>query len=891
MFQPFVVKKIRREVLTFIVKCLGKKPLMPNKYKMASCSSQSVLPILLDNSGFGNRKFCVKLVLDEKQLLETTEINVEDIAEDKEKKEFLKKDAKAKSFKPKEKLGEHFLRFDSIGHDLENAGAKMDDTDKICHLLLTMGDNFNTVITSIETMKQDLTIERDCWHNKQRPGKTKGTERKPLKRNETPGGPRAHQADISFTAFSCEVMSKDNIFILDSGAINHLVVGSLEEYMLEIRTLPHSVVIKTTNGGEMIATRAGKLMGDYGTQTHSKNSVLTKGLLLSTPLHTLLNRTLKAERMNLTLMNKVRTKFAGTDLPHTLWGKAVHASAYELNRSPTSALQNRTPASVWFGENDLSKLRRDVTFNESKVGVGNDTARYQGINTEEENEHLNGKDSTEVKTDTEENKTKEITKHGKEKNKISKPNRTIKKPSHLQEYELYMAYCLCAGEPQDYEGAIKLGNGWEEAIESEIKALELHKTWTPIVLPPGENAIETKWIFKTKKDGLKKITNHSSPDIYCSIKKMGNPTTRHSYSFLNEYVDDDIYIKTPDGVKNEPEFHNFMETHGMKRSVSDFCLYIGENVWLIIWVDDMLVTGERTQVENLIRLLKGEFKAKDLGILSEFLGTMILNDGDEVKISQSSFINKILPKFNVILCKGVNTPMVCDFQVDTEEPVNEKFMFQQLIGSLMYVATVSRPDISYSVCYLSRFFNKHTEQLWKAGKRVLRYLQQTQDLCLTFKPSSDDKLVCYSDSNWTGDKLDRKSVSRCVLLHGQNTISWRSRKQGTVALSSAEAEYIACATVACDLVYLQGVLQDFQFATSKPVLLADNQSAIDMAESFENSRRSHHIDVKFHYLKDLVDKKRIKINYVSSENNSADIMTKVLCQLKFEHFRNQLNVK
>ncbi|KAJ8892014.1 hypothetical protein PR048_004579 [Dryococelus australis] len=806
----------------------------------ASCSSQRVLPILLDNSGFGNWKFGVKLVLDKKK--------------DKEKKEFLKKDTKAKSvivqclpdkyldlvkdarrakdmlksleevfesksvfstlylnkkllalkFKPKEKLEEHFLRFDGLVCDLENAGAKMDDTDKICHLLLTMGDNFNTVITAIETMKQDLTMEfvkcrlleeemkregkmcqetpssnevsfkitcygcgkvghkrRECWHNKQRTGKTKGTERKPFKRNETPGGPRAHQADISFTTFSCKVMSKNNIFILDSGATNHLVVGSLEEYMSEIRTLPHSVVIKTANGGKMIATRAGKFMGNYDSETISFEALIVLGLkinlsefgkiittsetslwhrrlghlnrrglqVLTLPfseekcpqclenkvkkspfkknekstqsigefLHSDISRPVKtvtkegeqyfqnskADRMNLTLMNKVRTKFAETDQPCTLWGEAVRASAYKLNRSPTSSLQNRTPASVWFGENDLSKLRSSEESDKESIG-------FEAPD--------------------------------KEKNKRSKPNRTIKKPSHLQEYELYMAYCLCAGEPQDYEYATKLGNGWYEAIESEIKALELHQTWPPTVLFPREKAIETKWIFKTKKDGLKKarlvakgFQEESANNVYAPVARL--PTT----PFLNGYVDNDIYIKTPDGVKNEPSkvlklkrslygmrsaprkwnerFHNFMETRGMTRSASDFCLYIGENVWLIIWVDDMLVTGERTQVENLIRLLKGEFKANDLGILSEFLGTtMIVNYGGEVKISQSSFINNILSKFNMILCKGVNTPMVCDFQVDTDEPVNEKFMFRQLSGSLMYVATVSRLDISYSVC-------------------------------------------------------------------------------------------------------------------------------------------------------------------------------------------------
>ncbi|KAJ8887332.1 hypothetical protein PR048_013547 [Dryococelus australis] len=233
------------------------------------------------------------------------------------------------------------------------------------------------------------------------------------------------------------------------------------------------------------------------------------------------------------------------------------------------------------------------------------------------------------------------------------------------------------------------------------------------------------------------------------IRQLDVPT-----AFLNGY------IKTLDGVKNEigkvlklkrsvyglrsalrkwnERFHNFM------------------NVWLIIWVDYMLLTGEKTEVENLIRLLKGEFEAKDLGVLSEFLGTMIVNNGDEVKISHK-----------------LNTPIINDFQVDTEEP------------------------------------NNPTEQLRKAGKRVHIYLHQTQDLCLTFIPSPDYKLVCYSDSDWPGDKLDRKSVSGYVLLHA--------------TMQFPEAEYISCATAACDLVYLQGVLQDLQSATSTPVHLTDNQ--------------------------------------------------------------------
>ncbi|KAJ8887207.1 hypothetical protein PR048_013422 [Dryococelus australis] len=218
-----------------------------------------------------------------------------------------------------------------------------------------------------------------------------------------------------------------------------------------------------------------------------------EGMIIEYPTPYTPQQNSKAETMNLTLMNKVRTKSAETDQPHTLWGDA----AYELKLPRESKLYPHVKSMIvvgysggryclWDPLTEKIVSSRAITFNESKVGVGNDTARYQGINIGEDNEHLNGKDSTEAKTDREVNGTKEETKDStlqqsseesdeefigfedtyKEKNKTSKPNRTVKKPSHLQEYELYMAYCLCAGEPRDYEDAIKLGNGWEEAIES-----------------------------------------------------------------------------------------------------------------------------------------------------------------------------------------------------------------------------------------------------------------------------------------------------------------------------------------------------------------------------------------------------------------------------------------
>ncbi|KAJ8895693.1 hypothetical protein PR048_001029, partial [Dryococelus australis] len=530
---------------------------------------------------------------------------------------------------------------------------------------------------------QCLLDMQDYWHNKQRTGKPIGTERKPFKRIETPGGPRAHQANILFTAFSCEVMSKDNIFILNLGATNHLVV------------------IKTTNGGEMIAISAEKFMGDYGSGTICFEALIVPGLKNNLTVVFSEEKVTKGKMFLLSVKKDKSDKGKNVSVecekghfnlfllklnPLT---ENVH-SALKLNRSPTSTLQNRTPASVWFDENDLSKLRVFGSQaymlklpRESKLepcAKSMIMVRYSG----------GGYHPWDALKD----KIPQTKKRTKEANQIE-PSRSLLIYKNMN---LYMAYCLCAGEPQDYDDAIKLGNGWEEAIESEIKALELHQTWTPTVLHPGEQAIETKWIFKTKKARLltKGFQEEPANHVYTSVARL--PTIR----LLNEPGKvlklKCLYDLCTAPKKLNERFHNFMETHGMTRSASDFCLYSGENVWLIIWVDDMLVTEEKTQVKNLIRLLKSEFKAKDLGILSDLI----------------------------------------------------------------------------------------------------------------------------------------EKVSRCILLHGQNTFSWGSRKQGTVAVSTEKAEYIAFTTAACDLVYLWGVLQDFQSATSTTVLLTDNLSAIDMAESFEN---------------------------------------------------------
>lgn len=202
---------------------------------------------------------------------------------------------------------------------------------------------------------------------------------------------------------------------------------------------------------------------------------------------------------------------------------------------------------------------------------------------------------------------------------------------------------------------------------------------------------------------------------------------------------------------------------------------------------------------------------------------------------------------------------------------------------------ISRPDITFATSYLGRYLDHPTTAAWKAATRIIRYVKATQVLSLTFRVSTDEQqITAFSDADWAADRNDTKSVSGMAIYYGVNLISWSSKKQPTVALSTAEAEYVAAAFSVVEQIYLKGLVFDFTGSEVNSVLLVDNQSAISMINFYENSKRSKHIDIKVHFIRDIVAKRLIKVNYVSSECNTADMLTKPLCFEKFNRFREKL---
>lgn len=692
----------------------------------------------------------------------------------------------------------------------------------------------------------------------------------------------------------------------------------------------------------------------------------------------------KSERMNRTLMDKVRTKFVETNLPKTLWGEAIQCATYELNRSPTNAhkIKEVTPASVWYGKKDLSKLKifgskmwivnlpkgnkleprskqgimvgycgggyrawdpsinkvirtTDVTFDENCINFNYFYSEKRHLNESENNEKIESNDRKEEENENNDEKSSIDTKEEKsieqDNENITRKGRLIRKPNYLNEYEIYSAYCLLTNEknPNSYEEAIQ-DKEWKISIEKEMSSHKKLGTWIEAALPIGKTAIDSKWVFKTKEDGTKKARlvakgfqiEKEDPlnPLYAPVARMAtirmimSLATQQNWelkqldiptAFLNGTLETDIYIKPPRGInvnkdkvlklnralyglRDSPKcwnnkFDTVANSYGFKRSDHDFCLYCNEHVWLIIYVDDIVVTGKSKEIQKTVKWLKDEFNAKEMGDIKEFLGMSIKRDEHSLKINQSALVSKVLKLFNMEDCHDASTPMEPGFKYDNGQIIDVPY--RQLIGSLMYLATTTRPDIMFSVSYLSRFLDKPTENTWKAAKRVLRYLKGTKDLGLNYS-KSDSALKTYSDADWAGDDQDRKSISGSMTFYSGNPISWFSKKQECVSLSSVESEYIAAASSAQDLVYLKGILSDFNVTNNKNVLLVDNVGTICMAKNYENSKRTKHIDIKFHFIKDLLAKNVITLEHVRSDQNVADMLTKPLCKTKFEIFRN-----
>lgn len=384
-------------------------------------------------------------------------------------------------------------------------------------------------------------------------------------------------------------------------------------------------------------------------------------------------------------------------------------------------------------------------------------------------------------------------------------------------------------------------------------------------------------------------------------------------AFLNGELEEEVYMVQPPGfeekspkivcklkkslygLKQSPwawfnRFSKVVKGLGYIQGQTDHTLFIkhsgkGEITILIVYVDDIIVTDNNSMEITLIKgLLSKEFEIKDLGTLRYFLGMEIARSKKGIYVSQRKYTLDLLKETGMQDCKASRTPI---------ELGNKDRMFKgESIdkGKLIYLSH-TRPDIAFAVSLVSQYMHDPCQGHLNVVYRVLRYLKQTPGKGLFFKKTFKRNVEVFTDADWAGSIDDRKSTSGyCTLLWG-NLVTWRSKKQSVFARSSTEAEYRAMAHGVCEAIWIKRLLEELKIKYEAPVhLYCDNQSTISIAHNPVHHDRTKHVEVDRHFIKEKIDEGIIKIEYVHTDQQLADILTKGLSEKIFDFLINKLGL-
>jgi len=313
-----------------------------------------------------------------------------------------------------------------------------------------------------------------------------------------------------------------------------------------------------------------------------------------------------------------------------------------------------------------------------------------------------------------------------------------------------------------------------------------------------------------------------------------------------------------------------------------------------VYIDDLVITGGNNGAIELFKQeMKEVFKMSDLGLLRYYLGLEVNQHDGGISISQGAYAQKILEVAGMAGCNPSQIPMEPRIKLSktrTAPPVDPT-EFRRIVGSLRYLVN-SRPDLAFSVGYVSRFAAAPTTEHFTAVKRVLRYIAGTIHYgCHYKRKSGADRLVGFSDSDLAGDVDTWRSTTGILFFLGNNIITWQSQKQKVVALSSCEAEYIAATTATWQGIWLVRLLGELRGEEpGATILKIDNQSAILLSKNPVFHDRSKHIDTRYHFIRDCVEEGRVKVEFIGTNEQLADILTKPLACVKFMELRSKIGV-
>lgn len=341
-------------------------------------------------------------------------------------------------------------------------------------------------------------------------------------------------------------------------------------------------------------------------------------------------------------------------------------------------------------------------------------------------------------------------------------------------------------------------------------------------------------------------------------------------------------------------------TLGFQGSKCDPSLFfykkVDVQIYVLIYVDDIIITGTSLSlIQSLIEKLHAEFALKQLGELDYFLGIQVKRlPSGSLLLTQTKYISDLIEKAGMTNCKPIATPMAssCRLSKNSGDPMTDPHLYRSIVGALQY-ATITRPEIGFSVNKVSQFMQQPTTDHWQSVKRILRYLQGTKQHGLFLQPCASSQpfvLRAFCDADWATDSDDRRSTSGSCVYLGPNLISWWSKKQQLVARSSAEAEYRSLALTAAELLWLQSLFSELQLPFKAPVVYCDNLSAVALSHNPVLHSRTKHMELDLYFVREKVLNKSLSVVHVPALDQVADILTKPLSQSRFCTIRDKLRV-
>ncbi|GJW99563.1 putative ribonuclease H-like domain-containing protein [Tanacetum coccineum] len=483
--------------------------------------------------------------------------------------------------------------------------------------------------------------------------------------------------------------------------------------------------------------------------------------------------------------------------------------------------------------------------------------------------------------------------------------------NHKDFQHCLFACFLSQNEPKKISEALE-DESWVDAMQEELLQFKIQKVWILVDLPYGKKAIGTKWVYRNKKDERGVVVRNKArlvaqghrqeegidyDEVFAPVARIEAIRIFLAFAsymgfivyqmdvksaFLYGKIDEEVYVSQPPGFI-DPKYPK--KVYKVVKAL--YGLHQAPRAWYATLSTFLLKNGYRRGTIDKTLFIKKDkhdiILMSSMGELTFFLGLQVKQKEDGIFISQDKYVAEILKKFDFVSVKTASTPIETQKPLVKDEEASDVdvHLYRSMIGSLMYL-TASRPDIMFAICACSRFQVTPKTSHLNAVKRIFRYLKGKPKLGLWYPRVSSFDLEAYSDSDYAGANLDRKSTTGGCQFLGKRLISWQCKKQTIVATSTTEAEYVAAANCCGQVLWIQNQMLDYGFNFMNTKIYIDNESTICIVKNPVFHSKTKHIAIRHHFIRDAYEKKLIQVLKIHTDDNVADLLTKAFDVSRFQ---------